>query len=125
MSNTYFGLADSLGIDGIFSLQEFNHKLIVKRLQGDSEAKNEANEMMNMLRMRAEANRQRFATVFQVNLEDHEAEEITKLIQTSTKSALQHLKIWGKDIKLMKIGGVDNEKLWKKIPISVEDDPYQ
>jgi hypothetical protein len=123
--STYFGLADSLGIESIFCLQDFVHKLMVERLKGNSEAVDESKSMKSILRIRAEANRQRFATVYQVDLEKDEAKEIEELIKTDPKVALARLKSLGKDIKLMSIGGVDNEKLWKKIPISAEDDPYQ
>ena len=125
-TNTYFGLADSLGIESFFCLQDFNHKLIVKRLQGEKDAKNEANEITNVLLIRANANSQRYATVFQVDLEEEDAKIIeAKLEEGEYKEALKHLKYSGKEIRLARGIGGDKRKMWSKIPLDAEDDPWQ
>jgi len=123
---TYFGLADSLGIESFLRLQDFNHKLIVKRLQGEKDAKNEANEIMHMLTLRANANYQRYALVFQVNLDERDAKVIEEeLKEGKYKDALKYLKSVGKEIKLARIGGGNREKMWELIPLDVDNDPYQ
>lgn len=124
--STYFGLADSLGIESFFSLQEFNHKLVMKRLQGEKDAKNEANEIANALLLRANANGQRFAVVFQADLEEEDAKIIeSKLKEGEYKEALKYLKYVSKDVRLARGGGGDRQKMWRLIPLDKESDPNQ
>jgi len=123
---TYFGLADSLGIESFLSLQEFNHKLMMKRLQGEKDAKNEANEIIHMITLRANANAQRYAVVFQVDLDEEDAKTIDEEIKEgNNKEALRYLKSVGKEIKLARIGGGNKEKMWNLIPLDEESDPNQ
>lgn len=122
--NTYFGLADSLGLESLLSLQEFNHKLVMKRLQGEKDAKNEANEIIHMLTLRANANSQRYAVVFMVDLEEEDAKAIEEMKEKNRKEALIYLKTVGKEIKLANIGGC-REKMWRLIPLDKDNDPYQ
>jgi hypothetical protein len=123
---TYFGLADSLGIESFLCMQDFNHKLLMKRLQGEKDAKNEANEIIHMLTLRANANGQRYAVVFQVDLEEEDAKTIDDEIKVgNNKEALRYLKSVGKEIKLARIGGVNREKMWNLIPLDKENDPNQ
>ena len=123
---TYFGLADSLGIESFLSLQEFNHKLMMKRLQGEKDAKNEANEIIHMITLRANANAQRYAVVFQVDLDEEDAKTIDEeILEGNNKEALRYLKSVGKEIKLARIGGGNKEKMWNLIPLDEESDPNQ
>jgi len=122
---TYFGLADSLGIESFLSLQEFNHKLMMKRLQGEKDAKNEANEIIHMITLRANANAQRYAVVYQADLDEEDAKVIEEEIKYGKrKDALRYLKSVAKEIRLARVGGC-REKMWKLIPLDAENDPYQ
>jgi hypothetical protein len=124
--STYFGLADSLGIESFFSLQEFNHKLVMKRLQGEKDAKNEANEIANTLLLRANANSQRFAVVFQADLEEEDAKIIeSKLEEGEYKEALKYLKYASKEVRLARGVGGNRQKMWRLIPLDKESDPNQ
>ena len=125
---TYFGLADSLGIESFLRLQDYSHKLMMKRLQGEKDAKNEANEITNELLMRANANPQRYATVFQADLEEKDAKIIKdELDKGNHKEALIYLKDAAKEIRLARGAGAggDKQKMWNKIPVDAEDDPWQ
>lgn len=124
--STYFGLADSLGIESFFSLQDFNHKLMMKRLQGEKDVKNEANEIVHRLILRANANGHRYAVVFQADLEEEDAKIIEEELEEGKyKDALIYLKFAAKEIRLVKSGGGNKEKMWRVIPLDKESDPNQ
>lgn len=123
---TYFGLADSLGLDSFLSLQEFNHKLVMKRLQGDKDARNEANEIIHMLTLRANANGHRHSVVFQADLEEEDAKIIeSELKEGKYKDALRYMKSVAKEVRLARAGGGDRQKIWRLIPLDAENDPNQ
>jgi hypothetical protein len=107
----YCGIADAHGLESFISLPE---KVLEAELVGQNGTKS-ANELVNMLYLRAQANRQRHAVVFRVEVDDADAQAIKWLMEGERHAeALKKLKKCAKQVELGKFPGM--KKSWRLIP---------
>ena len=112
---TYFGIADCYGLESFIPTVNF----ALEKLQGKHST---YNSTVNMLSLRAQANRHRHAVIYRVKLNSLEAKKIQILMdQYQYKEALIKLKKLAKEVEIGKSMGMP--KSWKMIP-NDDLDPY-
>lgn len=104
----YFGLADAHGIESFYSKSAMDAIAVLQ-----NKKRNSGMPMLQMLFMRANANRHRHAVVYIVDLEQKYAQKISKLLEAQKfPEALVLLKENATDVRL----GKHMEKSWGLIP---------
>lgn len=104
----YIGIADAHGLE---SFIPWTNKYAISLLNRDKSA----NELVNMLSMRARANRHRHAVVYRVALSQKDASMIDDLVNKGEyKEALIKLKKLASVVEITKAMGM--EKSWNLIP---------
>jgi len=123
----YFGLADCLGIDSFIEEPEsladwvdfdtlFKAGLLPEEGRNTSERK-KYNSIIRMLKMRAQANPQRWPIVYRVKLSESDGTEIQNLVNDGEyDEALTYLKQKAITVQLARGTGGDAERRWKAIP---------
>ena len=110
----YYGIADAHG------LESFRPSSIDLEVGGFNIDPRE----LSMMILRAQANSQRHAVVYQAKIGLPDAREIQGLLDEGKfPEALLELKARAKEVKLARLGGFDAEKAWHKIPNS-DLDPF-
>jgi hypothetical protein len=107
----YVGLCDCYGLESFISLPE---RVLETELAGENGTKS-TNELVNMLSLRAQANRQRHAVIFRVEVDDADAQAIKWLMDGERYAeALEKLKKCATQVEVGKFPGM--KKSWRLIP---------
>lgn len=123
----YFGLADCLGIDSFIEEPEaladwvdfdtlFNVGLLPEEGRNTPDRK-KYNRIIGMLKMRAQANPQRWPIIYRVLLSESDGNEIQNLVNNGDyEGALTYLKQHAISVQLAKGTGGNAERRWNMIP---------
>jgi hypothetical protein len=110
------GIADCHGLESFISLPE---KALEAELDGQNGTKT-VSELINMLNMRAQANRHRHTVVFRCEVDDADAQAIKWLLDGERyKEALRKLKKCANNVEV----GRGMQRSWRMIP-NDSLDPY-
>ncbi len=110
----YYGIADAHGLESF----------LPARIDFDMGGFNIDPRELAMMVLRANANSQRHAVVYQVKLSVQDAKKIQDALDAGDYTgALLELKDKAKEVKLARSGGMNAEKAWNKIP-NPDLDPY-
>ncbi len=113
--HTYIGIADCHGLESFISLVTF----ALDKLSGKSSS---YTSQLQLLYLRAQANRHRHAVVYRVKLDSKDAKKVQLLIDNHNyKEALIKLKKFAVEVEVEKSLGMP--KSWKLIP-NDDLDPY-
>lgn len=107
----FIGIADCLGLESLISLPE---KVLEAEL-AEQNGQATVDSLMNMLSVRAQANRQRHAVNFRVEVDEADAVAVKWLLDASRRpEALIKLKKCAKNVEVGKHLGM--KKSWRLIP---------
>jgi hypothetical protein len=110
----YYGIADAHGLESF----------LPARIDLDVGGFNIDPRELAMMVLRAQANAQRHAVVYQVNIAVQDARDIQKALDAGEfTEALLELKSRAKEVKLARSSGLNAEKAWHKIP-NPDLDPF-
>lgn len=129
----YVGLADCHGIESFLEEPDMSDADDLERMtdlgfDGYAEEANKIrkgwSQQVAMLKLRANANGQRFPVVYRAQVKKSDADVIEDLMDKGEyANALNYLKSTALDVQAAKVGGINPEKAWNKIP-NPELDPY-
>ena len=112
----YVGIADAHGLESFISLPE---RMLEAELAGEN-GQRSVNGTIGVLSLRAQANRQRHAVIFRVEVDEAEASVIKSLLDAGKgRKALIKLKKCARKVEV----GKDMQRSWAMIP-NDDLDPY-
>lgn len=123
----YAGVADCLGIDSLFQIddevyaeadrRETLTSLGIDSEDGDYQVTHNFNQILGQLVQRAHANKQRHPVVFKARLEEPDGKMIMHMFHNGqNEEALKFVKGLADTIQLAHVGGGNAERTWNKIP---------
>jgi hypothetical protein len=123
----YFGLADCLGIDSFIEepaeaadwadFDELFHVGLLPKEGTETAARKKYNGIIKMLKMRAQANPQRWPIIYRVQLAPSDATEVENLVNYGEyDEALSYLKQKAITVQLARGTGGNAERRWNEIP---------